>query len=79
MDDSADTPSRTDCPIEHPGRNLQPPIRCRTREAAAENLLASPLDHFMDVGLATRPWMPRIKKLTFLDPVGVPLSCCTTP
>jgi hypothetical protein len=64
--------------FEHPGRYLQPPIGCRTGAAAPENLSARLLDHLMNVNLASGPWMPRINKLAFLGPVGVPSSRCTT-
>jgi len=75
----ANTPGRASRPIEHPGRNLQPSPGCPTREAATENLSASLLNHLMNMDQASGPRMPRIKKLVLRDPVGVPLSCCTTP
>jgi hypothetical protein len=31
----------------------------------------------MNMDQASGPRMPRIKKLVFRDPVGVPSSCCT--
>ena len=78
MGNAANPPSGAGRLIEHPGRNLQPSVGCRARDAAAEDLLASLLDHLMNVDLATCPRMPRIKKFTLLGPVGVLSSCCTT-
>src|ERR1700674_1390582 len=79
MGSGANTPGRASRPIEHPGRNLQPSRGCPTREAATENLSASPLHHLMNMDQASGPRMPRIKKLVLRDPVGVPSSCCITP
>jgi hypothetical protein len=64
--------------IEHPGRNLQPSVRCRARDAAAKYRSVSLLDHLMDVDVVPRPWMPGIENLTQLGPVGVLASCSTT-
>lgn len=77
---SDDTPVRAGCPIEHPRRNLQPPIQCPTGKAAAEDRCAILLDHFMNVNLPPRPRMPWIKKLALrAGPVGVPSLSCTMP
>jgi len=78
MGNSRDTPPRASRAIEHPGRDLQPPIRCVAREAAAENRRTMLLNHLMNVDLATCPRMPWIEKLVMIGPVGVPSSCCTT-
>ena len=64
--------------IEHPGRNLQPSVRCRARYAAAKYRSVSLLDHLMDVHVVPRPWVPGIENLTHLGPVGVLASCSTT-
>ncbi len=79
MGNAANPPGGAGRLIEHPGRNLQPSVGCRARDAAAENLLANLLDHLMNVDLATCPRMPRIKKFTLLGPVGALSSCCTIP
>ena len=71
-------PRRAGYPIEHPGRNFQPAIGCPNREAAAENLTARLLDHFMKVDHGPRPGMPWIEKFACFSPVGVPSSRCTT-
>ena len=64
--------------IEHPGRNLQPSVRCRARDAAAKYRSVSLLDHLMDVDVVPRPWVPGIENFTHLGPVGVLASCSTT-
>lgn len=79
MGSRANPPGGAARSIEHPGRNLQRPNGCRTREAAAENPAAGLLDHLMNVDPAPGPWMPWIKKLAFIGPVGVVSSCCTIP
>lgn len=73
-----DAPARANHPVEHPSRNLQPPVRRPAGKAAAEDRRL--LDHFMDVNLTPSPGMPRIKRLALdTSPVGVPSSSCTTP
>jgi hypothetical protein len=78
MGSTADLPRGAGGPIEHPGRNLQPAIACALRQAAAENFPATLLNYLMDVNQASCPWMPRVKKLALLGPVGVLSSRCTT-
>lgn len=73
----ANPPSSAGCSIEHPGRNLQPPIRCRARETAAEYRSASLRDNFMNVDVVPRPWVPGIKNLPNLSSVGVLPPCST--
>jgi hypothetical protein len=46
-------PTATGRAVEHPGRNLQPPIQRRTRAAATEYFYASLLDDLVYVNLAS--------------------------
>ena len=77
MGSGANPPGGAGRSIEHPGRNLQPSIRCRTREAAAEYRSASLRDHLIDVDVVPRPWVPGIKNLAHLGSVGVLASSST--
>lgn len=65
--------------LEHPGRNLQPAIRVRPAQRAAENDTVGLLDRFMNGHLKLKPRVPRIQKLLKHGPVGVLKPCCTTP
>lgn len=64
--------------VEHPRRNLKPPIRRRTCGTAAENFPARPSDNLMNVDVAPRPRVPRIKNFPNIGIVGVPAPRCTT-
>ena len=64
--------------IEHPGRDLQPPIGCLAREAAAEHIPVSLLDYLMNVNITPAPGMPGIKKLPLPGPVGVVVALYNT-
>ena len=59
-------------PIEHPDRDLQPPIGSDPGQATAERYPACLLDHLVNVNTLPNPGMPPIEKLAFLGPVGVP-------
>ena len=63
--------------LEHPGRNLQPAIRVRPAQRAAENDTVGLLDRFMNGHLKLKPRVPRIQKLPKHGPVGVLKPCCT--
>ena len=65
-------------PVEHPGRNLQPTVRRRPAQRAAENDTMRLLDRFMDDHPHPEPRMPSIKQLSKNGPVGVLKPCCTT-
>jgi hypothetical protein len=45
--------------------------------AAAGHIARRLLDHLMDMNDASCPWMPRVKDLTLLGPMGVLSSRCT--
>jgi len=67
-------------PLEHPDRNLQPPIRIRPAQCAAENDATSLVDRLLDHNLHPEPRMPRIQQFPQNGPVGVLKPCCiTTP
>ena len=76
---SHDAPVRAGRSVEHPGRNLQPPMQCLARKGAAENRRVLLVDNLVDKDLPSGPGMARVKKLALkADPVGVPSSSCTT-
>ncbi len=78
MWDGGNVPCGAGDPIEHPGRNLQPPIGRVVRKAATEHIPPSLFDHLMNVNTTPVQRMPRIKKLSLSGPVGVLSPCCTT-
>src|SRR3954449_4903502 len=64
---------------EHPRwhRQTSPlPFCCRT---APKHGHVAALDDFVNMHLAAKPGMPRIKNFPYLDPMGVVLLRCTTP
>jgi hypothetical protein len=61
----------------HPNRQFQQPTRRPVVLAAAGHIARRLLDHLMDMNDASCPWMPRIKDLTLLGPMGVLSSRCT--
>jgi hypothetical protein len=58
-------------PIEHPDRDLQPPIGSDPGQATAERYPACLLDHLVNVNTSPNPAMPLIEKLALPGPVGV--------
>jgi hypothetical protein len=64
--------------IEHPNRQLQQMTRRAIIMAAAGHIPRSLPDHLMNMNDASCPWMPRIKDLALLRPMGVASSRCTT-
>lgn len=58
-------------PIKHPHRELQPAIGPNAGQATTKCRLAGLLNDLVDINMAAYPWMPRIKKLTLISPVGV--------
>ena len=75
---NADVQGRAGQTVEHPHRNLKPALRRRSCRTAAENFPARPSYDLMNVNMAPRPRVPRIKNFADIGIVGVPSPCCTT-
>ena len=71
-------PGHLCCRLEHPARNLLPPVAGRSRQAASVKHRAASRHGLMDDNRTIGPRMPRVKQLANLRPVGVPSSCCIT-
>nr|BAF03305.1 hypothetical protein [Novosphingobium sp. KA1] len=65
--------------VEHPRRNLEPPVRSRSRLATAQINRTGSFDLLMDVDMPASPGMPAIENFSNFGPVGVASPCCTTP
>jgi hypothetical protein len=68
-------------PVKHPGRNLQPTLRCRTAQITPENNAVRLLNRLVNADPKTKPRMPWVKQLPKLGDignVGVLKLCCTT-
>jgi hypothetical protein len=57
--------------IEHPNRQFQQSTQRAVVKTAAGHIARLLLDYFMNANDASCPWMPRIKDLTLLGPMGV--------
>nr|BAC56755.1 hypothetical protein [Novosphingobium sp. KA1]BAF03273.1 hypothetical protein [Novosphingobium sp. KA1] len=64
--------------VEHPRRNLEPPVRSRSRLATAQINRTGSFDLLMDVDMPASPGMPAIENFSNFGPVGVASPCCTT-
>src|SRR5215831_11792957 len=64
--------------IEHPCRNLQPPLDLRAVQSAAQGYAGSLFDHLVNKDVAPAPRMKPIQNVPANGPVGVPKPPCTT-
>ena len=63
--------------IEHPCRNLQPPLDLRAVQSAAQGYVGSLFDHLVNKDVAPAPRMKPIQNVPANGPVGVPKPPCT--
>lgn len=68
----------TSSAVEHPRRNLEPPVRRCSSLAAAESIPTRPLDLLINVNTTPSPAVPAIENFSNFGPVGVATPRCTT-